>query len=214
MAARVYHALMDPGVLANLRPAELVERARTSSLGEWTAQVNAPLLLVRVDDPEGDVALGLEGRVGPATPGEPGLAFHTVSTPAIGGRPRTIPPPRALATGQLMVRLVRSVHVVVLIGKREEAGRVFAERVTIGRTRNSDIVLRHESVSKFHAWFARDENDVYYIVDASSRNGTLLNGTHLTGGQPAALTVGDLVRFGDVEATYCDAATLYATIHA
>ena len=209
----MYHALVDPGVLRNLRPAALVDRALQCTAAEWMREVTVPLLLVKVDDLEGELALALEGRASDRALGEGGLSFHTVSTHAVSRRPKSIPPPPSLAPGQLVVRLVRAPHVVVPVSKREEAGRVFAERVTVGRARNSDIVLRHESVSKFHAWLARDERNRYYLADASSRNGTTRNGAPVPGGEPVALTPGDLVRFGDVEATYCDAATFHDALH-
>ena len=104
-------------------------------------------------------------------------------------------------------------HFIVALGKRADAARVFSERVTLGRARNSDVVLRHESVSKFHAWFARDEQNAYFVADASSRNGTWRNGVVLSGAETARLASGDLLRFGSVEATYCDAATLHAALH-
>ncbi len=46
---------------------------------------------------------------------------------------------------------------VIALEKRDDASGPFPSRVSIGRARNADIVLRHESVSKFHAWFERDE---------------------------------------------------------
>ncbi|MGH7297459.1 MAG: FHA domain-containing protein, partial [Polyangiaceae bacterium] len=206
----MYHALVGPSVLSNLSPAALVERAQRSSLEQWVHEVVVPLLLVKVDDLEGELALGLEGRPHePRDRAEPGLGFHTVSTEAATRRPKSIPPPPSLAPEQLLVRIVRARHVIVPIGKREDAGRVFSERVTVGRARNSDVVLRHESVSKFHAWFSRDEKDCYYVADASSRNGTSHNGLSLPGGTPVRLDTGDLLRFGSVEATYCDAATFH-----
>jgi FHA domain len=140
------------------------------------------------------------------------MGFHTVSVEAVTRRPASIPPPASFAPGQLFVRLLRACHFIVPAGKRADAGRVFSERVTVGRARNSDVVLRHESVSKFHAWLARDEKNTYYLADASSRNGTSRNGVSLAGGEPVRLMNGDLLRFGSVEATYCDAATFYAAL--
>ena len=210
----VYHALVDPAVERNLRPTALVARARSSSLDEWMRVFEVPLLLVRLDDPAGEMAQSLEGtREEGSSRAEAGMSFHTVSTEAARRRPASIPPPASFAPAQLLVRIIRACHFVVPAGKRADAGRVFSERVTIGRARNSDVVLRHESVSKFHAWLARDEKNNYFLADASSRNGTARNGMTLQGGDPVRLGNGDLLRFGSVEATYCDAATLYAALH-
>lgn len=211
----MYHALVVPGAERNLRPPALVTLVRKSTVDQFARAVDMPLLLVRLDDPAGEMAQTLEGR-GDETGArvEPGMGFHTVSTEKPTRRPITIPPPPSFAPAQLLVRVIRACHYIVPIGKRADAGRVFSERVTVGRARNSDIVLRHESVSKFHAWFARDDENAYFLADASSRNGTSRNGTLLAGGEPIRLRNGDLLRFGSVEATYCDAATLHAALHA
>ena len=210
----MYHALVDRSVERNLLPADLVERARALSRVQLVREIDVPLLLVRLDEPDGELAQGLAGMTsGGGARVEPGMGFHTASTDRRAKRPTTIPPPASFAPEQILVRVIRSPHYVVPLGKRAGAQRVFSERVTVGRARNSDVVLRHESVSKFHAWFARDEKDTYFIVDASSRNGTWRNGTALAGGEPSRLNIGDLLRFGSVEATYCDAATLHAALH-
>ena len=205
---------MDPAVERNLLPLALVKRARALSLTELVRELDVPLLLVRLDDPEGELAQALSGM---STKGgarvEPGMSFQTASTDRRPARPASMPPPPSFAPEQILVRVVRSVHFIVALGKRADAARVFSERVTLGRARNSDVVLRHESVSKFHAWFARDEQNAYFVADASSHNGTWRNGVVLSGAESARLASGDLLRFGSVEATYCDAATLHAALH-
>jgi hypothetical protein len=205
---------VDPAVERNLLPLALVKRARALSLTDLVRELDVPLLLVRLDDPDGELAQSLSGM---STKGgarvEPGMSFQTASTDRRLARPASIPPPPSFAPEQILVRVVRSVHFIVALGKRADAARVFSERVTLGRARNSDVVLRHESVSKFHAWFARDEQNAYFVADASSRNGTWRNGVVLSGAETARLASGDLLRFGSVEATYCDAATLHAALH-
>jgi hypothetical protein len=208
-------SLVDPAVERHLLPAALVRRVRAVSLAELTRELDVPLLLVKLDDPEGELAQSLSGMS--ASGGvrvEPGMSFQTVSTDRRAARRTSVPPPPSFAPEQILVRIVRSVHYIVPLGKRADAERVFSERVTIGRARNSDVVLRHESVSKFHAWFARDEQNAYFIADASSHNGTWKNGAVLRGGETARVGPGDLLRFGTVEATFCDAATLHAALHA
>jgi hypothetical protein len=207
--------VVDVGATRNLRPAALVERLRSLSRGELLAELPVPVLLVRLDPPDGDVAQALEATGGDRSARvEPGMGFQTISSEQPHLRPASIPPPGSFGPEQLLVRLIRQPHFVVLVGKRADAQRVFSERVTVGRARNSDIVLRHESVSKFHAWFARDEDSAYFVVDASSRNGTWRNGVSLTGGEPSRVSNGDLIRFGSVETTFCDVATLHAALHA
>jgi hypothetical protein len=211
----VYHALVATGAERNLLPLPLVDRVRRHSLEQLRREIDVPLLLVRLDEPDGELAqaLGATTDAGAARV-EPGMSFNTVSTDRRPARPASIPPPASFAPEQILVRVVRVLHFIVPIGKRADAGRVFSERVTVGRARNSDVVLRHESVSKFHAWFARDEDSVYFLSDANSRNGTWRNGSRLSGGYTPRITTGDLLRFGNVEATYCDVATLHAALHA
>jgi hypothetical protein len=205
---------VDPAVERNLLPFALVQRARGASLGELVRELDVPLLLVKLDDPDSELAQSLAGMsAGGGVRVDPGMSFHTASTDRRAVRRASVPPPASFAPEQILVRVIRSMHFVVPVGKRADAARVFSERVTIGRARNSDVVLRHESVSKFHAWFARDEQNAYFVQDASSHNGTWRNGVVLQGGETARLASGDLLRFGNVEATYCDAATLHAALH-
>jgi len=182
---------------------------------EVATAFEVPLLLVRADGDGGELLESLEALVETGVARvEPGMGFHTASTERRPARMRSVPPPPMLAPQSLLVRIVRTPHVAVALGKRPGAGSAFSERVGVGRARNSDVVLRHASVSKFHAWFARDEENTYFVTDASSRNGTWRNGTPLTGGQGVRVSNGDLLRFGDVEATFCDALTLWEALHA
>jgi hypothetical protein len=202
-------SIVDPSAQRNLLPRTLVERVRGLSRPDLAREIAVPLLLVRLDDLGGELAqsLGQLAETGVARV-DPGMGFHTQSTDRPTQRMRSVPPPPALAPEQITVRVIRAPHFVVPLGKRAGAGRAFTERVSVGRARNSDVVLRHPSVSKFHAWFVRDEDSAYYLVDASSRNGTFRNDVPLEGGVPVRLRTGDLLRFGTIEATFCDAATL------
>jgi len=91
-------------------------------------------------------------------------------------------------------------------------------RISVGRSSNNDIIFRHESVSKLHAYFyvrvSRQKLrkvEELVLVDANSANGTLRNG--LTVRQEPerakALSIGDRLAFGEVDCEYCDAATVY-----
>jgi hypothetical protein len=205
---------VDPAVERNLLPLDLVKRVRASSLHDLQRDLDVPLLLVKLDDLESELAQFLVGMsAGGGVRVDPGMSFQTASTDRRPVRKASVPPPALVAPEQILVRVVRSLHFIVPLGKRADAARVFSERVTVGRARNSDVVLRHESVSKFHAWFSRDDQNAYFVVDASSHNGTWRNGGALPGGLNTRLAVGDLLRFGTVEATYCDAATLHSTLH-
>jgi pSer/pThr/pTyr-binding forkhead associated (FHA) protein len=49
------------------------------------------------------------------------------------------------------------------------------DRMTIGRSRESDIALEDEAVSRVHAIVTRDEAGTYRILDQNSANGTYVN---------------------------------------
>src|SRR4029079_9837898 len=95
-------------------------------------------------------------------------------------------------------RIVRKPHFVAPLRRRAAAGRAFDEHISVGPAHNSDIVLRHASVSKFHAWFECDDSGEFYVGDAKSKNGTKVNGSRITGQDLTRLVSGDEIRFGKV----------------
>lgn len=84
----------------------------------------------------------------------------------------------------------------------------YPERISVGRARNCDVVLRDGSVSKLHAHFYV-EGDAFDLVDLESQNGTRVNGRTLDPHQRERVLVGDELEFGTVRATVSDAAALY-----
>ncbi len=72
---------------------------------------------------------------------------------------------------------------------------------TLGRHPECSIVVEAGAVSRYHAKvFAKD--DLFFVEDSGSRNGTFLNGQLLTG--PQTLTQGDRIRVSDVEFQFQD----------
>lgn len=77
-----------------------------------------------------------------------------------------------------------------------DKGQVFelkADRITIGRNDNNDIVIVGEAVSRYHACVEKDESGGFYVRDQGSKNGVQVN--NVTVGE-AALKDGDLVQIG------------------
>jgi len=79
----------------------------------------------------------------------------------------------------------------------------FQSRITLGRTGNNDIEIDAQSVSRFHAWFVRDEKSgAWTIVDAGSKNGTQVAGQRLKPKAPHPLANGSQLKVGDVPLTF------------
>jgi CheY-like chemotaxis protein len=78
-----------------------------------------------------------------------------------------------------------------------------ADRITVGRTRENDVVIDHQHMSRFHAFFV-SKDGVMTLTDAGSHNGTWVAGRLLTpNGPPSApLASEDIVRFGELELTF------------
>jgi serine phosphatase RsbU (regulator of sigma subunit)/pSer/pThr/pTyr-binding forkhead associated (FHA) protein len=76
------------------------------------------------------------------------------------------------------------------------------ERFTIGRSRENDIFLPDQWLSRHHAE-VRTRATGYVLVDLGSKNGTLLNGARLAGEQ--ALREGDLITLGEHRLTFSNA---------
>ncbi len=79
----------------------------------------------------------------------------------------------------------------------------FLDRVSVGRATNKDVVLRHPSVSKFHAWFEMDDHGSVYVADSDSTNGTMLGSKKLPARELTRVNSGDHVRFGSVDCVAC-----------
>jgi hypothetical protein len=87
-------------------------------------------------------------------------------------------------------------------------GNPYADRVSVGRAANCDIVIRESSVSKLHAHF-KLEADRVMLVDVRSANGTFVNGRRLDPLRPAPVESGDLLLFGLIAVQYLDAGKLW-----
>lgn len=103
------------------------------------------------------------------------------------------------------MRPPKSFEVVPVV---KAAGNPYPDRVSVGRARNCDIVMRDPSVSKLHAHF-RIGGPKLELVDIDSQNGTRVNGRALPPHQPAQVASSDTILFGSVAAKLVDGAALY-----
>jgi hypothetical protein len=206
----------DKPDLSQWQPKELIAAARAWPLADFIRGCeSAFLLIVMLQDGDSELSSGL--TPGPASGSDKdGLAFRTAT--------RALDAPRDLSAtlgGDVVVRrrdslqtgafreqtsqrlpasLMRvNCHVVPICKRSEES---FLHHVSLGRARNHDIVLRHRSVSKFHAWF-EITGDSLFVKDCESRNHTFVNEERVP--DRAHVQPGDTVRFGTVEARVCTA---------
>lgn len=80
---------------------------------------------------------------------------------------------------------------------RKRQGGPFADRIGVGRARNADVSLPLPRVSKYHAYFSRDEGSGgYLLTDAGSKNGTSIDDAPLDARVSRAVSDGAEVHFG------------------
>lgn len=72
----------------------------------------------------------------------------------------------------------------------------YSDRISVGRARNCDVVLRNPSVSKLHAHIRKEPNGTWVVIDANSHNGTTIDGMRVTAGQTIPIKIGEPITFG------------------
>ncbi|MET0342180.1 MAG: FHA domain-containing protein [Polyangiales bacterium] len=220
--------------LSHWKPVELLASARHQSLEGFINKCESPfLLLIKLEDPQGELALGLLSDE-PREQNRDSLGFRTVqrsmssvlesleaqkrardhtltmrtAVEAVPQRPGTAAPTQG-AGNVLPPEVLRESYHVLPLRKRSEAA--FLRSVSVGRARNHDIVLRHRSVSKFHGSLDLDDGGRVFVRDANSSNHTFVNGRQIS--DRAEVHPGDAIQFGSVEAHLCTADALWRTLH-
>lgn len=95
----------------------------------------------------------------------------------------------------------------VLLGENRPGD--VSESVSLGRGKNCDVVVEHESVSKHHGTVFRDgESGQYTLVDEFSSNGTFVNGEPVVSGIRSVLWPGAYVSLGDATFVFIDPVTI------
>lgn len=69
------------------------------------------------------------------------------------------------------------------------------QQITIGRSKENDIVLTDVSVSRNHASILVNDNNTFQIIDNNSTNGTYVNGNRVYGTKN--LNYNDIVKLGN-----------------
>jgi pSer/pThr/pTyr-binding forkhead associated (FHA) protein len=128
---------------------------------------------------------------------EPPSSFETVDVSAT---------PRVLLSAKPPSTLV---HEIV-----KAEGNPYPDRISVGRARNCDIVLRHPSVSKLHGHFLPRPEGQIDFADVGSQVGTRVNGHMLEPNQPARLGPGFILSIGRVIARIADARAAWDLLRA
>jgi hypothetical protein len=168
---------------------------------------DSPILLVRIPAGDAELQQGLSELEGSGS----ALPFRTEIQPTRRGGSAARP---AGDDGAELAKRIRGhQHFAFVVSKRESSDTLSQDRISIGRARNKDLVLRHPSVSKFHAWFETSGDGTLHVVDAESTNRTHLNSTVLEPRVKTRVSPGDCVRFGAIECLLCTGSALWECLH-
>jgi hypothetical protein len=202
--------------LRNMAPEELTEAATSHDLSAFLTLYGETLfLLVRLRPSDVELAAGLGAT---ATRAEAGAAVRPVMG-SMSFRTEMQAAPAELMNSrgkkrqpEIVELLERDRHFGVALRKRRSAEALYPDRISVGRAPNKDIVLRHQSVSKSHAWFETDPENNFYVADAGSKNLTRINGYAVVAHDPTPVAPGDLLCFGSIEALLCSPRALWDTL--
>jgi hypothetical protein len=144
----------------------------------------------------------LVGQVGVVDPGEPRRSvtldpFGADNAQTVtNGKP---PEPSGLQRVAVAIRKIQD---------------TFPHMITVGRTRNNDVVIPDLQVSKFHAWFEQERGGALKLVDSGSANGTRVGDRQLAPrGSPHAVHPGDTLYFGQLPFLLLDAGGCWDHLH-
>lgn len=201
---------LDALLCGNLGPARLLTEAAGSVERFLARHGDTQLLLVKLSPGLETLEGGLSTMEGSALrrvqPSVRVMGFQTqaLSEEQLQDLEASLPGP-----GMDLMRLDRlrwlfrasRCHVLPLRKRTDEA--TFVDRISVGRATNKDIVLRHATVSKFHAWFEMGDTGELCVADSDSTNGSMLNGKPLPARELTKVEPGDQLRFGSVECVTC-----------
>lgn len=105
--------------------------------------------------------------------------------------------PSLVASGGRLAAL--GVRVAPIVKRPENP---FPDRISVGRSRSSDIALRIPYVSKLHAHFLVKPDGGLALVDQHSANGTTIDGRKLAGGKAVDVRSGQRIAFGGYELAF------------
>ncbi len=86
-------------------------------------------------------------------------------------------------------------------GKTKQVELAFAEkqRLSVGRTKENDLMIDDQSISKIHAALVLNSDRQLMVADTGSTNGTFINGQRIAYGKALLINEADKLKFGNVE---------------
>lgn len=207
---------VDARIDARLLPEDLASRANAMAMSRFIAECGTSwFLLLKLDDAEQDLERGLSASVsiGAREQAAGALPFRTakLEDPSSSIAPwRPAPGSVERCTTLLRRALTQGPCFAAPIEKRCTDGPL--AHVTLGRAPNVDVMLRHSSISKLHAWLESSPSGAICIADAGSTNGTRVNGELITPRQPVELQPGDTLYIGRLDALLCSTEALWRAL--
>lgn len=91
-----------------------------------------------------------------------------------------------------------------LNGKEKQVELTFGikERRGVGRTKDNDLPIEDQSVSKIHATLVLNSERVLLVADTGSTNGTFINDKRIAYGRAFPITSAEKVKFGNIEVAF------------
>jgi pSer/pThr/pTyr-binding forkhead associated (FHA) protein len=200
--------------LGNWNPQELIKPLLRMNRAEFDQRFGSTIfLLIKLQGHPPTLLEDLiftwnSGSLAPERRGDD-LGFFTQTASGKAGIFNKSIDPRSNKGRILPVELFDQPCFLAPVKKRQAADNIL-DTVTVGRTRNHDIVLRHASVSKYHASIQFESPESLLVKDAGSKNKTWIKGEPIT--RQTQVVSGETLRFGTVEAVVCDADTLWSSV--
>ena len=91
-----------------------------------------------------------------------------------------------------------------LNGKPKQVELKFREKTrrSVGRSKENDLPLEDQSVSKIHAALVLNSEKQLMVADTGSTNGTFINDKRIAYGRAFPIAAADKVKFGNIEVTF------------
>jgi hypothetical protein len=91
-----------------------------------------------------------------------------------------------------------------LNGKPKQVELKFKEKTrrSVGRSKENDLALEDQSVSKIHAALVLNSEKQLMVADTGSTNGTFINDKRIAYGRAFPIAAADKVKFGNIEVTF------------